>query len=91
MSFCENPVGGDTTTVGTTIMGNFDIVDDVPISTACAWTSQAGLSQTSNAWGNVFGDNTLMGCNALFNGREFKDFILESEMLGADNVRRLEP
>ena len=41
-------------------------MDDVPISTACSWIETAlGIQQTSNAWGNAYGDNTLMGCNAL--------------------------
>jgi hypothetical protein len=86
MSICENPIGGDTTEVDSADLTQFDLKDDVPISTACAWIETAlGIQQTSNAWGNAYGDNTLMGRNALYNGKEFTDFIAEVEMIGSDN------
>ena len=85
MDYCEDPAGGDTTVVDTSDASQFDLIDDSPISSACAWTHENGLRQSSNAWGNYPGDNTLTGCNALFNGREFTDFILETEMAGNDN------
>lgn len=44
-----------------------------------------GLRQTSNAWGNHPGDNTLTGCNALYVGRNFTDFIAEATIVSTDN------
>ena len=44
-----------------------------------------GLTQSSNAWGNYPGDNTLTGCNALYVGRTFTDFIAEAVIHSQDN------
>ena len=86
MSHCESPVGGDATTIDTTDINLFTLIEDAPISSSCAWSATAaGLSQTSNAWGNYPGDNTLTGCNAMYTGKVFKDFIAEVEMVGFDN------
>ena len=39
----------------------------------------------ANAWGNAPGDNTLMGCNAIYKHREFTEFILEADVSSFDN------
>ena len=85
MAYCSEPENGDTKVVDTADQSAFDTIDDAPISEACVWTYALGIGQTSNAWGNSPGDNTLTGCNALYKGREFKDFIMETDMVGFDN------
>ena len=65
MSHCESPAGGDATTIDTTDINLFTLIEDAPISSSCAWSATAiGLAQTSNAWGNFNGDNTLTGCSS---------------------------
>jgi hypothetical protein len=39
----------------------------------------------ANAWGNAPGDNTLMGCNAIYKNREYTDFIMEVDVASFDN------
>ena len=47
------------------------------VSGPCKWSASSaelapGLTQSTNAWGNP-GDNTLMGCNALYTDKEFTE------------------
>mmetsp|Transcript_25703 Transcript_25703/g.102556 ORF Transcript_25703/g.102556 Transcript_25703/m.102556 type:complete len:1067 (-) Transcript_25703:274-3474(-) len=82
---CPNPVGGDVVEPDMTSLASFITVEHPKLSAPCGWTADAeGLYQSSNAWGNP-GDNTLMGCMALYNDQEFTDFIAEVEISHADN------
>ena len=65
--------------VDVTSLDAFTLVDMAPISGGpCAWsTSAAGLAQTSTAFGNAPGDNTMMGCVALAAGTTYTDFMVE--------------
>ena len=67
--------------VDTTTTTSWTPIQDAPVTGTCDWTaSSAGLYQGSNAWGNYPDYNTLMGCNALYNGASFTDFIFEAEV-----------
>ena len=78
---CPGPVGGDVTFPNMTSLLQFTIEQDEPTTGTCTWSaSDAGLEQTSNAWGNYPDYNTLMGCNAVFNVRAFSEFILEVDV-----------
>jgi len=85
--FCQGPVSATaTTTVDTTDLSQFLLVDHPMLTTACEWSAAAdGLTQSSDAWGNAPGDNTLMGCMAMFQATEFTDFILEIDVTHIDN------
>jgi len=48
-------------------------------------SSSYAIHQTSNAWGNYPGDNTLTGCNLLYDGASYTNFILEAKMYHNDN------
>ena len=48
-------------------------------------SSSYAIHQTSNAWGNYPGDNTLTGCNLLYNTSSYTNFILEAKMYHSDN------
>ena len=48
-------------------------------------SSTHAIRQTSNAWGNYPGDNTLTGCNLLYNTSSYTNFILEAKMYHSDN------
>jgi len=48
-------------------------------------SSSYAIHQTSNAWGNYPGDNTLTGCNLLYDGATYTNFILEAKMYHNDN------
>ena len=86
-SYCQGPVSATaTTTVDTTDLSQFLIVDHPMLTTACNWsTASDGLSQNSEAWGNVPGDNTLMGCMAMYQGLTFTDFIAQVDISHLDN------
>ena len=65
-------------------------VDDAPLSERCVWTAtddsfSGGLTQSSNAWGNFDGDNVLSGCHALYDGREYTDFLAQVRISNPDN------
>ena len=85
--YCNGPVSATaTTTVDTTDISQFLLVDHPLLTTACDWTVAAdGLSQNSEAWGNAPGDNTLMGCMAMFQGASYTDFIAEISVTHIDN------
>ena len=85
--FCQGPVSATATTlVDTTDLSQFLLVDHPLLTTDCAWNANAtGLTQSSEAWGNSPGDNTLMGCMAMFNGGSYTDFIAEIDVTHIDN------
>ena len=85
--YCQGPVSTTATTfVDTTDLTLFDLVAHPLLTTDCAWNANAtGLTQSSEAWGNAPGDNTLMGCMAMFNGGSYTDFIAEIDVIHIDN------
>ena len=85
--YCAGPVSATATTmVDTTDIGQFLLVQHPLLTTDCVWTAAAdGLTQSSEAWGNAPGDNTLMGCMAMFNGASYTDFIVEIDVTHIDN------
>ena len=83
---CPGPVGGNTIEIDTADITQFTIVDQDPITEPCAWSaSAAGLRQSSNAWGNAPGDNTLMGCIAIIGTETYTDFIIEVSAIHDDD------
>ena len=86
---CPGPVGGNTVTIDTSDVNQFDFVDHTPISEPCIWSADAnGLYQASNAWGNYAGPNggpsgnwsesvTILGCMALIGTGSYTDFMIE--------------
>ena len=68
-------------------ISGWEIKDQPLITQACEWSVTAnGLYQSTNAWGNAPGDNTLTGCVALAGlGEEYTDFIAEYSAIHDDN------
>ena len=85
--YCQGPVSATATTlVDTSDISQFLVVDHPMLTTSCDWSAAAdGLTQNSLAWGNSPGDNTLLGCMAMFTGAEFTDFIAEIDVSHVDN------
>ena len=84
--FCPSPVGGNFLTIDTTSETQWEFIDQPLLTEACAWAATAdGLAQTSNAWGNSPGDNTMMGCVALAVTADYTDFIAEFDATHSDN------
>ena len=54
----------------------WDFVSKVDIAAATGWPAETnGIYQSSNAWGNYYGDNSLMGCNLLKTERTYVNFV----------------
>ena len=81
-----------------TSAAGFTFIDDTPMTSGpCRWQSTVapfppGLAQLSNAWGNYGGpageatdDNSLMGCHAVLDAREYTDFLVSATILTQDN------
>ena len=85
--FCQGPVSDTATTlVDTTDISQFLLVEHDLLTTDCKWSSASdGLTQSSDAWGNSPGDNTLMGCMAIFQAQTYVDFIAEIDVTHVDN------
>ena len=88
--FCPNPVGGTLKAYDVSDAAAWDFVQQQPSTGECDWTAspQFGLRQSSNAWGNYPGDNTLTGCLALIPD-SYTDFIAEFEAVHDDNDGKL--
>ena len=76
----------------TSLGGEWTPIDDTPLSSACAWTTAqidgydgTVVQQGSNAWGNYPGENTLQGCNLIYETAEYTNFILETRVSQYDN------
>ena len=85
--FCQGAVSATAkTTVDTTDISQFLLVEHDLLTGPCAWSSAAdGLTQSSTAWGNSPGDNSLMGCMAMYQPKKYTDFIAEITATHADN------
>ena len=84
---CQGPVSSTATTlIDTTDLSQFLIVDHPVITQPCVWSGASdGLTQSSDAWGNTPGDNSLMGCMAMYQERTYIDFIAEMDVTHQDN------
>lgn len=83
---CEDPVGATVIDFGS--LNSFDYVDDPEITTAgpCNWlVSDLGngpfLYQSSNAHGSL----ESIGCNAIYNGGSYTDFVFQIDVDNYDN------
>ena len=64
----------------------WDFVSKVDIAAATGWPAETnGIYQSSNAWGNYDGDNSLMGCNLLKTEQTYVNFVLEATVVNLDN------
>ena len=87
-AYCQGPVATSAakTVVETTSDHSFLFVDQAPLTTNCEWIANStGLNQVSEAWGNSPGDNTVMGCVALYPANTYTDFIFEIDVTHQDN------
>jgi len=81
---CEGPVGATVADLTTT--NEFDFIDDAFISTQCDWSARdlgkgPFLYQSTNAHASLEG----VGCNALYKGGEYTDFIIQMDVDNYDN------
>ena len=86
---------------GNGTQGDWTSVQDEPISSTCSWTFYEtetmatwtsgwpvitdSIYQGSNSWGNAPGDNTLTGCNLLYNAETYTNFIFDAVVSHGDN------
>ena len=78
LSACDEDVTYGTCT--------WNFVSKVDIAAATGWPAETnGIYQSSNAWGNYNGDNSLMGCNLLKTEQTYVNFILEATVVNLDN------
>ena len=83
--FCPSPVGGDVTNYDVAAGADWTFIDQPLLSEPCNWVPTAGgLFQSTNAWGNFPGDNTLMGCMALV-APDYTDVVAEFDAIHSDN------
>ena len=81
---CEGPVGATVVDLSTT--NEFDYFDDFGVSTQCDWSARdlgkgPLLYQSTNAHRSLEG----VGCNALYKGGEFTDFVMQIDVDNYDN------
>jgi len=81
---CPDPVNPNYK--DTQSLDTFDLLEDPNLSEPCVWeiAVDGHIRQTSNAWGNYPGDNTLTGCNAVLK-ESYTDFIAQVRIDHRDN------
>ena len=81
---CEDPV--DATVIDTRVLTAFEYIDDVGLNAPCQWVIQdLGKGPFLYQMANSHADMEGLGCNALYRGGSFTDFLLQVDVDNFDN------